>query len=45
MKRRFQKTDPAAFDLAWLDDEELHELQETMLSYRENDICAIGCIA
>jgi hypothetical protein len=40
MKRRFQKVDPDAFDLAWLDDEELHKLQETMLLYPENDICA-----
>jgi hypothetical protein len=40
MKRRFQKTNPDGFDLAWLDDEELHRLQEAMLSSRENDICA-----
>jgi hypothetical protein len=40
MKRKFQKGDPDAFDLAWLDDEELHKLQEAMLSYRENEICA-----
>jgi hypothetical protein len=40
MKQRFQKADPNFFDLAWLDDEELHKLQEAMLSSRENDICA-----
>jgi hypothetical protein len=40
MKRHFQKGDSDIFDLAWLDDEELHKLQEAMLSYRENDICA-----
>ena len=40
MKRQFQKDDPDIFDLAWLDDEELHKLQAAMLSYRENDICA-----
>jgi hypothetical protein len=40
MKRHFQKANPDAFDLAWLDDEELHKLQEAMLSSRENDICA-----
>jgi hypothetical protein len=45
MKRRFQKTDPDAFDLAWLDDEELHKLQEAMLSYRETTFVPIGCIA
>jgi hypothetical protein len=39
MKRQFQKSDPDVFDLAWLDDEELHKLQEAMLSYPENDIC------
>jgi hypothetical protein len=39
MKRQFQKADPNFFDLAWLDDEELHTLQEAMLSSRENDIC------
>jgi hypothetical protein len=39
MKRQ-QKTDPDFFDLAWLDDEELHKLREAMLSNRENDICA-----
>jgi hypothetical protein len=38
MKRQFEKGD--VFDLAWLDDEELHKLQEAMLSYRENNICA-----
>jgi hypothetical protein len=40
MIRQFQKGDPEVFDLAWLDDEELHKLQEAMLSSRENDICA-----
>ena len=40
MKRQFQKADPDSFDLAWLDDEELHKLQEAMISYRDNDICA-----
>jgi hypothetical protein len=40
MKRQFQKGDPDAFDLAWLDHEELQKLQEAMLSYRDNDICA-----
>jgi hypothetical protein len=40
MKRQFQKGDPDIFDLAWLDDEELHKLQEAMLSQRDNDICA-----
>jgi hypothetical protein len=40
MKRHFQKAGPDAFNLAWLDDEELHKLQEAMLSYPENDICA-----
>jgi hypothetical protein len=40
MKRQFHKADPDFFDLAWLDDEELQKLQEAMLSYRENDICA-----
>jgi hypothetical protein len=40
MKRHFQKGDSDIFDLAWLDDEELHKLQEAMLSYLENDICA-----
>ena len=40
MKRHFQKANPDAFDLAWLDDEELHKLQEAMLSSRENEICA-----
>ncbi len=40
MKRHFQKAGPDAFNLAWLDDEELHKLQEAMLSYHENDICA-----
>ena len=40
MKRQFQKGDPDVFDLAWLDDEELHKLEEDMLSYRDNDICA-----
>ena len=39
MKRQ-QKTDPNFFDLAWLDDEELHKLREAMGSNRENDICA-----
>ena len=38
MKRQFQKGD--VFDLAWLDDEELHQLQEAMLSSRDNGICA-----
>jgi hypothetical protein len=36
MKQQFQKDDPDIFDLAWLDDEELHKLQEAMLSYHEN---------
>jgi hypothetical protein len=40
MKRQFQKRDPDGFDLAWLDDEELHKLREAMLSSRENGICA-----
>jgi hypothetical protein len=40
MKRKFQKRHPDAFDLAWLDDEELHKLQEAMVSYRENELCA-----
>ena len=40
MKRQFQKSDPNFFDLAWLDDEELHKLREVMLSNHENDICA-----
>jgi hypothetical protein len=40
MKRQFQKGDPDFFDLAWLDHEELQKLQEAMLSYRDNDICA-----
>ena len=31
MKRQFQKANPNFFDLAWLDDEELHKLQEAML--------------
>ena len=38
MKRHFQKANPDAFDLAWLDDEELHKLQEAMLSYGENEM-------
>ena len=40
MKRKFQKGHPDVFDLAWLDDEELHKLQEAMLSCRENELCA-----
>ena len=40
MKRQFQKGDSDVFDLAWLDDEELHKLEKAMLSYRANDICA-----
>jgi hypothetical protein len=40
MKRRFQKGHPDVFDLAWLDDEELHKLQEAMQSNRENEVCA-----
>ena len=40
MKRKFQKGHPDVFDLAWLDDEELHKLQEAMLSCRENEVCA-----
>ena len=40
MKRRFQKANTDAFNLAWLDIEELHQLQAAMLSYPENDICA-----
>ena len=39
MKRQSQKGHPDAFDLAWLDDEELHKLQEAMVSYRENELC------
>jgi hypothetical protein len=39
MKRKIQKGNPDAFDLAWLDDEELHKLQEAMVSYRENELC------
>ena len=39
MKRKIQKVNPDAFDLAWLDDEELHKLQEAMVSYRENELC------
>ena len=38
MKREFQ-SDPDVFDLAWLDDEELYELEKAMLSHRENEIC------
>ena len=40
MKQRYQRVDPNVFDLAWLDDEELEALQRTMLSNRENEICA-----
>jgi hypothetical protein len=40
MKRQSQKGYPDLFDLAWLDDEELHKLQEAMVSYRENELCA-----
>jgi hypothetical protein len=40
MKRKIQKGNPDAFDLAWLDGEELHKLQEAMVSYRENELCA-----
>ena len=40
MKRKFRKGHPDVFELAWLDDEELHKLQEAMLSYRENEVCA-----
>ena len=39
MKRQSQKGNPDLFDLAWLDDEELHKLQEAMVSYRENELC------
>ena len=39
MERKFHKGDRGVFDLAWLDDEELQKLQETMLSNYENDIC------
>jgi hypothetical protein len=39
MKRQSQKDNPDLFDLAWLDDEELHKLQEAMVSYRENELC------
>jgi hypothetical protein len=39
MKRQSQKNNPDLFDLAWLDDEELHKLQEAMVSYRENELC------
>jgi hypothetical protein len=44
MKRRKQlgqqyPDHPDAFDLAWLDDEEIHKLQEAMQSNRENHIC------
>ena len=39
MKRQSQKGGPDVFDLAWLDDEELHKLQEAMQSNRENHIC------
>ena len=46
MKRQSQKDNPDLFDLAWLDDEELHKLQEAMLSSHENNICAywLHCI-
>lgn len=40
MKQQFHKSDPNVFDMAWLEDEELHKLQEVMLSYRENGICS-----
>ena len=40
MKRQSKKGHPDAFDLAWLDHEELHKLQQAMLSYRENELCA-----
>jgi hypothetical protein len=39
MIRKIQKGNADAFDLAWLDDEELHKLQEAMVSYRENELC------
>ena len=39
MKRQSQKGNPDLFDLAWLDDEELHKFQEAMVSYRENELC------
>ena len=39
MKRKIQKGNPDAFDLAWLDDEELHKLQQVMVSYRQNELC------
>jgi hypothetical protein len=40
MKRGPLKADRDGFDLAWLDDEEIHRLQDAMLSSGENDICA-----
>ena len=40
MKRQSQQGNPDLFDLAWLDEEELHKLQEAMVSYRENELCA-----
>jgi hypothetical protein len=40
MKQRVQRGDPDAFDLAWLDDEELETLRRAVLSSNENKICA-----
>jgi hypothetical protein len=40
MIRESSKGDPDVFDLAWLDHEELHKLQQAMLLSRENEICA-----
>jgi hypothetical protein len=40
MKRQSQQGNPDLFDLAWLDHEELHKLQEAMASYGENELCA-----
>jgi hypothetical protein len=44
MKRKFQKGNPDLFDLVWLDDEELHKLQEAMQSNRENHILIFRAI-